>query len=310
MIPGAEKPEIQELPRMSDRLSFVYLEYCNINRSDSAVRASNSKGSVDIPASAISCVMLGPGTSITHRAVELLGDTGACIVWVGESGVRLYAHGRPLTHSSSLLEAQARAVSNRRSRLAVARTMYQMRFPGEDVSRLTMQQLRGREGVRIREVYRRWSRETGVPWNGRNYDRNAFESGDTVNRALSAANSCLYGIVHSVIVAMGCSPGLGFIHTGNERSFVFDIADLYKTETSIPIAFRIAAEGGEGIGSRVRRTMRDTVASSNLLDTISRDIRYLLKGDDEDPSENRLLLWDDLDGSVEGGVSYAGEDRR
>jgi CRISPR-associated protein Cas1 len=165
--------------------------------------------------------------------MELIGDSGASVCWVGERGVRYYAHGRPLTHSSRLLIAQAALVSNTRSRVAVARQMYAMRFTGEDVSQMTMQQLRGREGARIRSVYRAMSRKHGVKWDGREYDVDDYESGDPVNKALSAAHACLYGVVHSVIVAMGCSPGLGFIHTGHERSFVYDIADLYKAEITI-----------------------------------------------------------------------------
>lgn len=211
-----------------------------------------------------------------------------------------------MTHSSSLLEAQAKAVSNTRSRLAVAREMYSMRFPGEDVSHLTMQQLRGREGSRIRSAYRRWSEETGVEWNGRSYDPTDYASGDAVNQALSTANSCLYGIVHSVIVSMGCSPGLGFVHTGHERSFVYDVADLYKTEITIPIAFRIAASGCGSIGSVTRRAVRDAVFTSHLLGRCAHDVRHLLIGDEEEePESDELHLWDNKDGSIPGGVSYS-----
>ena len=112
MIYGAEKPELQELPRIGERMSFIYLEYCRISRTDSAVTSTDKRGTVSIPAASIGALLLGPGTSITHRAMELLGDCGASVLWVGENGVRYYAHGRPLTHSSSLLEAQAKAVSN------------------------------------------------------------------------------------------------------------------------------------------------------------------------------------------------------
>lgn len=303
-LPGAEKPDLQELPRIGERMSFIYLEYCRVGRTDSAITSTDKRGTVSIPSASIGVLMLGPGTTVTHRAMELLGDSGASVVWVGEKGVRYYAHGRPLTHSSILLEAQARAVSNTRSRLAVAREMYTMRFPGEDVSRLTMQQLRGREGARIRAAYRRWSEETGVEWNGRCYDPADYGSGDAVNQALSAANSCLYGAVHSVIVSMGCSPGLGFVHTGHERSFVYDIADLYKTETTIPVSFRIASKGWDNIGSATRRTMRDVMASQHILERCTHDIKHLILGDCPDAYEtDELRLWDG-GGSVPSGVLY------
>lgn len=305
-LPGADKPELQELPRIRERLSFIYLEYCRVSREDSAILSEDKRGTVMIPAASIGVLLLGPGTTITHRAMELLGDSGASIAWVGEKGVRYYAHGRPLTHSSLLLVRQAQAVSNTRSRLAVARMMYQMRFPGEDVSRLTMQQLRGREGSRIRSVYRRCSEETGVQWNGRNYDPDNYASGDDINMALSAANSCLYGAVHSVIVSMGCSPGLGFVHTGHERSFVYDMADLYKTEVTIPVAFRVVSENHSNVGTATRRAVRDAMTEGHILERCAMDLRRLLIGDevfDDQDSSNHLALWDEH-GETESGVLY------
>lgn len=303
---GAEKPELQALPRIRERLSFIYLEYCNVSRQDSAVISEDKRGSVSIPAASIGVLLLGPGTTVTHRAMELLGDVGASVIWVGEKGVRYYAHGRTLTHSSTLLMKQASAVSNTRRRLAVARKMYQMRFPGEDVSRLTMQQLRGREGSRIRAVYRRCSEETGVPWNGRNYSPDDYYGSDAINQALSAANSCLYGAVHSVIVSMGCSPGLGFVHTGHERSFVYDIADLYKTEVTIPIAFKVASENHDNIGSATRRAVRDSMVENHILERCAMDLRKLLIGDDsfdDEDADDSLSLWDE-NGNVKSGVLY------
>ena len=208
---GARKTELPELPRIDDRVTFVYIEHAKINRQDSAVTVTDQRGIVCIPAAMVGVLLLGPGTDISHRAVELIGDTGTSIVWVGESGVRHYAHGRALAHSTRFLEKQAKLVSNTRSRLHVARKMYQLRFPDEDVSSLTMQQLRGREGARVRNAYRAYSQKYQVKWDKREYDPDDFESGTPVNQALSAANVALYGVVHSVIVALGLSP-LGFVH--------------------------------------------------------------------------------------------------
>ena len=276
--PGAKKPALQELPQIKDRISFLYLERCVINREDNAVTVTDMRGTVHVPAAALGVILLGPGTKITHRAMELIGDTGASIVWVGEHGVRYYEHGRPLTHSARLLIAQAELVSNPRTRIDVARKMYALRFAGEDVSKMTMQQLRGREGARMRGVYRHMSKKTGVPWNGREYNPDDFEGSDAINMALSSAHACLYGVAHSVIVALGCSPGLGFVHTGHERSFVFDIADLYKAEITIPIAFEVAARAPEDIGSATRRAVRDVISDGHILERATRDIRGLLLG--------------------------------
>ena len=167
-----EKPSLQELPQIADRLSFLYLEHCQINREDSAILVRDENGTVRIPAAAISTLLLGPGTSLTHRAVELIGDAGVGIVWVGENGVRYYASGRPLTHRAHLLLRQAEMVSNQRLHLRVVRKMYQLRFPDDDTSGLTTQQLRGREGSRVRRAYKEAAKKWGVDWKGRNHNTN------------------------------------------------------------------------------------------------------------------------------------------
>ncbi|MDR3209091.1 MAG: type I-E CRISPR-associated endonuclease Cas1e, partial [Oscillospiraceae bacterium] len=308
---GAEKSELPELPRIRDRLSFLYLEHSVINRADSAITVADTRGTVHVPAASLGVLLLGPGTKVTHRAMELLGEVGASVFWVGEHGVRYYAHGRPLTHSSRLLIRQAALVSNSRARLAVAREMYLMRFPGEEVREQTMQQLRGREGARIRAVYRRSSAETRVAWSGREYNPDDFEDASPVNQALSAAHACLYGAAHSAIAALGCSPGLGFVHQGHERSFVYDIADLYKAEVTIPIAFRVAAGAPEDIGSVTRRAVRDAIADGKLMERCARDIHGLLTRDGADPDfaeleTDTVTLWDEKRGSVANGVNYGG----
>ncbi|MCB4943527.1 type I-E CRISPR-associated endonuclease Cas1e [Streptococcus mutans] len=304
---GAKKTSLKELPKISDRVSFIYIEHAKINRIDSAITVADSKGVVRIPAAMIGVLLLGPGTDISHRAVELIGDTGTSMVWVGERGVRQYAHGRALAHSTRFLEKQARLVSNTRSRLKVARKMYQMRFPNEDVSLLTMQQLRGREGARVRRIYSKLSKEYNVPWTKREYDTENFEDGTIVNQALSAANVALYGLVHSIIVALGASPGLGFVHTGHDLSFVYDIADLYKAEITISIAFEIAANSqtGDDIGKLTRLKVRDAFVDGKLMSQIVKDIQYLLDIEDKDELlVDILALWDNKEKLIKHGVSY------
>ncbi len=312
---GTPPPDVADLVRAEDRLSFAYFEHCKIHRDDNAITVTDDEGTIHVPAAALGALMLGPGCSVTHGAMNVIGDNGATVLWVGERGIRMYACGKPLTHSSSLLQRQAWLVSNGRERLAVARKMYGMRFPGEDVDRLTMQQLRGREGARIRRVYRELSEKTGVPWDKRTYDPDAYDEGTEINKALSAAHTCLYGLAHAAIVALGCSAGLGFVHTGHERSFVYDVADLYKAETSIPIAFEVAAKEPDDIGSCVRRAMRDAVYDLSLLKRMVRDIRWLLSAGEEgspgpldvpdgDEEEDHVGLWDEHLGEVAAGVAY------
>jgi CRISPR-associated protein Cas1 len=306
-MPGMCRPELQALPQIKDRMTFLYLEHCQLNRENSAISVTDDEGVVLVPAASISVLMLGPGTRVTHRAMELMGDAGVTVIWVGEHGVRFYASGRGLTNHSSLLIKQAELVSNQRKHLAVVRKMYEMRFPGENVSGLTLQQLRGREGSRIRAVYRNASQKWQVPWNGRTYDPENFSGGDGVNQALSAGHACLYGLAHAVIVALGCSPGLGFVHVGHDCSFVYDIADLYKAELTIPAAFELAAQvPSEELPSAVRRRIRDDMATSHLLERMVHDIKWLLSEDDEPEKEEQaaIYLWDDRNGTVSNARNY------
>jgi CRISPR-associated protein Cas1 len=306
-LPGIAKPDLHALPTVKERMTFLYVERCLVNRQDGAVSITDSRGTAYVPAASLGVLMLGPGTSISHRAIELLGDTGTSVIWVGEHGVRYYAHGRPLTHSSRLVAAQAELVSNKRKRLAVARKMYAMRFPGEDVSGYTMQQLRGREGARIRSLYRKLSKQYGVEWNGREYNPDDFSDASPVNQALSAAHVCLYGLVHSVIVALGCSPALGFVHEGHEKSFVYDVADLYKAEVTIPLAFEIASDPPEDVGGETRRRVRDAFLDGKVMTRCAHDVRMLLLGDQASEEEidfDTLFLWDDKHAAVDFGVSY------
>ncbi|XVU29156.1 type I-E CRISPR-associated endonuclease Cas1e [Actinoplanes sp. CA-054009] len=306
---GVTPAELADLSRAEDRISFLYLERSVIHRDSNAITTTDDRGVVHIPAATIGVLLLGPGTSITHQAIALLADHGATAVWVGERGVRYYAHGRSLAASSRLLIAQAAAVSNRMGRLAVARTMYAMRFPGEDTGKLSMQQLRGKEGARILRIYHENATRTGVAWSQREYDKADFTAGDPINQALSAAHTCLYGIVHAVIVALGAAPGLGFVHTGHDRAFVYDIADLYKAEFTIPIAFDLVAEGSTDISADVRRRVRDRVHDGALLERCVRDIRMLLlrpePGGEIEEDEEAVRLWDDEGFEVDAGRNYA-----
>lgn len=305
---SGERVPIAALQPISKRISFVYLDRCVVHRESNAIVAMNEEGTTHLPAATISALLLGPGTRVTHQAMNLLGESGAVTCWVGEGGARLYASAPSLSRSTRLLEAQARLVSNRRTRLDVARAMYQLRFPGEDVHKATMQQLRGMEGARVRRAYADCAARYGVEWKGRRYDPENWSTADPVNRALSVANSCLYGVVHAVIVAVGCSPGLGFVHTGHVLSFVYDIADLYKAEVTIPAAFASVGAGDAHTGT-LRRLVRDGIYECRILDRAVEDIRYLLLGTRADQEENGLdqdsvVLWDGDDHTVAAGVAY------
>jgi CRISPR-associated protein Cas1 len=310
--------DLHVLPKFRDGWSYLYVEHCKIDQESKAIAIHDAEGKVPVPCANLALLMLGPGVSITHAAISVLADHGCLVAWTGESGVRFYAVGMGETRSAANFLHQARMWSDPDSRLQVVRSLYQLRFSEKLDPSLTLRQIRGMEGVRVRQAYAVASRETGIPWKGRNYRRDSWSDADPVNRALSTANSCLYGICHAAIVSAGFSPALGFIHTGKMLSFVYDIADLYKTEITIPVAFyATATEGKGGLERRVRLACRDMFVETRLLARIIPDIQSVLSIELSDLEPNgekfdRDLaapggLWDPEEGVVEGGKIYSPE---
>ncbi len=310
--------DLRLLPRVEDGWSFLYVQQCRIEQDGKSISIWEETGRTPVPCAALSLLMLGPGTTITHAAVRTLAESGCLILWCGEEGVRSYGVGLGETRSSRNLLRQASAWAEPAARLAVVRRMYGRRFDEEVDESFSLQQLRGREGIRVRASYAEASRATGIEWKGRNYDRTRWKAGDPINRALSCANSCLYGICHAAIVAAGYSPAIGFIHSGKALSFVYDIADLYKTATSIPGAFAAVKADTKDLEGTVRRAMRDIFFENRLLERILPDLAFLFEGisDGVDASLDSLLdaddarpsgLWDPVAGQVEGGVNYSEE---
>jgi len=307
--------DLHVLPKFRDGWSYLYVEHCRIDQEAQAVAIHDAAGKAPVPCANLALLMLGPGVSITHAAISVLADHGCLVAWCGEEGVRFYAVGMGETRSASNLLHQARMWAEPGLRIQVVRRFYELRFSEELDPALTLRQIRGMEGVRVRDAYAKAARETGVPWSGRSYRRDEWSASDPVNRALSTANSCLYGICHAAIVSAGFSPALGFIHTGKMLSFVYDVADLYKTEVTIPAAFRAAADVTDGLERRVRLACRDEFVSTRLLGRIIPDIQMVLEfpprrtaGDGErfdwEPAAPGSL-WDPEEGQVEGGRLYS-----
>jgi len=237
--------------------------------------------------------------------MALLGDAGTSTVWVGERGVRYYASGRPPAKSSRMAELQAEVVSHQRKRLDCAKRMYSLRFPGEDLTGMSMNKLRGREGARMKKVYAAEAARTGVYWDRRSYDPNDFDSSTPINQALTAASSALYGIAHAVIAGMGFIPALGVIHTGTDRSFVYDIADLYKAEIAIPAAFDAVASAQGEPSVTVRRTVRDAVVEKRLMQRMVRDLKFVMNVPDNNFFDDAdLMLWSELE-VIASGVNWS-----
>ncbi len=308
--------DLHDLPKFGDGWSYLYVEHCRVDQEARAIAIHDEEGKVPVPCANLALLMLGPGVSITHAAVSVLADHGCLVAWCGEAGVRFYAVGLGKTRSAANLIHQARMWADKRRHMQVVRCFYQMRFSEVLAPGLTLQQIRGMEGRRVRDAYAKFAEDSGVTWTGRSYRRNNWQKADPINRALSAANSCLYGICHAAIVSAGFSPAIGFIHTGKMLSFVYDVADLYKTEITVPVAFSMAANSEDGLERRVRIACRDRFVSTHFLARIIPDIQRVLAvpghgGDaavvfDEDAAAPGAL-WDP-EGDVEGGQSYQAED--
>lgn len=312
--------DLSQLPRVQDGWTFLYTEKVRVERASYAIELRDQNGRIQVPVAALSTLMLGPGAVITQAAVMALAESGCSIVWCGEAGARFYASGIGETRRAHHIEAQAKAWASSKLHAEVVRRLYTMRFPEGVPEDSTLEQIRGREGARVRDTYARFARETGVGWSGRAYRRGDWSAADPVNRALSAANACLYGLCHAAIVATGFSPALGFVHVGKQLSYVYDIADLYKADITIPAAFRAVQNGVSNLETYVRKACRDQFHQEKLLERIVPDLQRvvgllperakLIVHRGEDIPEEGLgdapgALWNEDGTSTSGGKNFA-----
>jgi len=269
-------PKLKKIP-LKDRISVIYLEKGELDVLDGAFVLVDKNGvRTHIPVGSVTCLMLEPGTRVSHAAVTLAARVGCLLVWVGEAGVRVYSAGRPGGARSYRLLYQAQLALDKKARLKVARRMYAMRFKEEPPVRAGVDQLRTIEAKRVKAMYRLMAKQFGVTWTARKYDPNDWQSSDDVNLCLSSATACLYGISEAAVLAAGYSPAIGFIHWGKPLSFVYDIADLFKFDTVVPVAFRVAAQGGRDLDRQVRLQCRDSFRKSKILHKIIPTIEEVL----------------------------------
>lgn len=279
-LPGVAPPK--PIP-LKERAALVFVERARLDVKDGAFVAITADGTrIHIPVGGVACLMLEPGARISHSAVALAARAGTLVTWIGEAGVRLYAAGQPGGARSDKLLWQASLALDPAARLRVVREMYRVRFGEAAPLRRSIEQLRGIEGARVRKSYDLLARQYGVTWKRRRYDPADWDSSDTPNRCLSAATACLHGLAEAAVLAAGYAPAIGFLHTGKPRSFVYDIADLWKTQTVVPVAFRIAATAQQGkldmpVDRAVRLACRDSFRRTGLLSKIIPGIEDVLR---------------------------------
>jgi CRISPR-associated protein Cas1 len=269
-------PPLKPLP-IKERLSILFVERGQLDVLDGAFVLVDKNGvRQHIPVGSVVCLMLEPGTRISHAAVTLAARVGCLLAWVGEGGVRLYSAGQPGGARADRLLYQARLALDDAARLKVVRKMYEMRFQEKPPEKRSIQQLRGIEGARVRKMYDLLAKQYRIRWDARNYDHTSWGSGDVPNRCLSAATACLYGICEAGILAAGYAPAVGFIHTGKPQSFVYDVADIFKFETVVPVAFQIASRKPVNPERDVRLACRDAFRQSKILKRIIPTIEQVL----------------------------------
>lgn len=268
-----------------DRMSMIFVGMGQIDVRDGAfVVIDEVNGErMHIPVGSVACLLLEPGTRVSHAAVKLAATVGTLLIWVGDAGVRLYSAGQPGGARSDKLLYQAKLALDDSLRLKVVRKMFELRFGEPPPSRRSIEQLRGMEGARVRKTYQMLAKQYGVKWQGRRYDPTQWESSDVANQCLSAATACLYGITEAAILAAGYAPAIGFLHTGKPQSFVYDIADIVKFETVVPAAFRIAARHPATPESEVRIACRDAFKQSRVLQRLIPMIEDVLAAGDIEP---------------------------
>lgn len=269
-------PPLRPIP-MKERLSVLYIERGQLDVLDGAFVVVDVTGvRTHIPVGGVACLMLEPGARVSHAAVTLAARVGTLLVWIGEAGVRLYSAGQPGGARSDRLLYQAKLALDPELRLKVVRKMYELRFGEVPPQRRSVEQLRGIEGARVREMYKRLAQKFGVTWNRRNYDPEAWDASDLPNRCLSSATACLYGVTEAAVLAAGYAPAVGFIHTGKPLSFVYDVADVYKFETVVPVAFQVASRQPVNAEREVRLRCRDIFRQTKLLERIIPGIEDML----------------------------------
>lgn len=278
------RPPLETLPLAKDRWTPIYLEHGRIEVDDSAIKWVGADGVVcPLPVATITAVLLGPGTTVTHAAVKAAVQSNCPILWVGEDGLRFYASGVGMNHDNAMARKHAGVWATAKSRNNVARKMFKFRFGEDPPPDANVPRLMGMEGKRVKKTYSELGERYGVTWKGRNYSPTNWQLSDGINKAISAANASLYSMTTAVCCSMGFIPQLGFVHQSGPLAFVYDIADLYKTTTSIPAAFEAASLGENDTEGLARKLLKRNIEKLQVLKNMPKDILDIL----EDPPQDQ-----------------------
>jgi len=275
------------------KISFLYIEKAKIHQSDKSIVVVRCDKTTYIPVAQLNALLIGCGVSITTEAIKNISDAGCMVFVCGADGGAIYTIGNPHPTKTKNLLRQIEYYSDTKKHLDIARKMYQLRFPDLNMSKFSINQMRGAEGKRMIEAYKQNSEKYNVEWNGRKCEIDDIDECDIVNRSLTYANHLLYNICYAVISVIGFSPAIGFIHTGNDLSFVYDISDLYKTEITLPVAFQVASKYSQNddILAATRRELRLKIEEYGLMKKIAKDTLELFPHDDSNNYPDGVCLY-------------------
>lgn len=289
MLKGRLGLETARIPH-ADRHGLIWLERGELCVIDGCLNFMTGKDSLtphilQVPHQAVSMILLGPGSSVTHDALRLLARHGTLMAAVGVDGVRAYTAPPLMPDRSDVARRQAELWGNPRRRISVARNMYALRL-GEVLPHKDLDVLRGIEGSRVKTFYKLMADKYGIEWKGRDYDRQNPNATDTPNQAINHAATAVKAAAAIAVQALAAIPQLGFIHEDSGQAFVLDIADLYRDTTTLEIAFTVAKNVAAGddtnIDRLVRREAADVFRKQSVVSSMIDKIKLVLRLEEND----------------------------
>lgn len=288
LFPGRLGLAASRVPH-ADRHGLIWLSRGNLTAHEGTLRFVAAKsddleaGEYAIPFQRVSMILLGPGSTVSHDALRLLARHGTLLAAVGDGGVKFYTAPPMGQGRSDVARCQARLWAQEKTRIDVARNMYAHRFdrilPHRDIN-----VLRGIEGAKVKETYRILAEQHGIQWCGRNYDRQRPDSNDLPNQAINHAATFVEAAADIAVAVVGALPPLGFIHENSSNAFVLDIADLYRAEITVPLAFASAKRAMQDPSLSLEREVRQEAArrfrKTKLIPNMIDRIKELLGVDD------------------------------
>ncbi|MCS6803421.1 MAG: type I-E CRISPR-associated endonuclease Cas1e [Dehalococcoidia bacterium] len=275
----------------ADRHGLLWLEYGRLSVEDGTLRFLAAKsdlfeaGDYAIPYQGISMILLGPGTSLTHDVFRLCARHGTLLAAVGEGGVKLYTAPPMGQGRSDVARIHAERWADPRRRLDTARRLYAWRF-GRVLPHRDIETLRGIEGARLKESYRLVAERFGIVWHGRWYDRNQPLAADLPNQAINHAATFVEAAAEIAVAAVCALPPLGFIHEDSSIAFTLDIADLWRVDLTLPLAFAAVRAYLDGKSESLEREVRYRAALAfrreKLIPRMIERIKQLFDIDDGD----------------------------